>query len=266
MLCDSRRTENASTATVVHRLVMPGVGGLPSRRGADQAGQRATGSADGAGGALSGFAAVTDTHGGHVSRGRGGGREMVGRAHFRIRRPGRQGGRGRGLGPQRQIPGGLPLCHGHDGQAARLGEIRGRRLPRPARCGHGFGPAVARPGPEGRQPEEHAAAEGHVQHYQRQDGRRDRTGRPAGGLRAQLQPHRGLRRLGVPVLSSLLLSAAAGLGVRHVAGGRHRLRPGRRRRQLHVGRLRLGAWRRRYRRQPLQQHQRQPAHRPEQRQ
>ncbi|KAG0771753.1 hypothetical protein G6F22_016221 [Rhizopus arrhizus] len=94
----------------------------------------------------------------------------------------------------------------------------------------------------------------------------DRARRPASRLRAQLQPDRGLWRLGLSLVSPLLLSAAAGLGVRDLAGGRHRFRPGRGRRGFHVGRIQLGTQRRGHQRQPVQQRQRQPAHQQRQQQ
>lgn len=141
---------------------------------------------------------------------------------------------------QRQVPGGVSVGHGSDGAPAAMGQVAGRCLPGAARRRHGFRAAPARRSQEGRHADQQQAAESHHHRKRRQDRRGGRAGRSAGGLRSQLQPHRGVRRLAVSGLSALLLSAAARLGLRDRPGRRHRLRPGRGGGRRHVGRLRLG--------------------------
>ena len=112
----------------------------------------------------------------------------------------------------------FPAGPGADERQARLDAEARRRLPRPAEGRARRRAAPAREGAGVRQPQDHRAAEGHRRAgtgshrwAAAADDREDRAGEPAGDLRADLQPDRRLRRLGLPGLSAVLLAALPGL-------------------------------------------------------
>ena len=203
----------------------------------------------GAGRALSRCAAGADPDGGELSAGGGRGGALVeGQSQPQgRRRPGR--GQGQGLGRQREVAGGLPAGPGDDEQQARLDPEGGRRDDRPAVRRGGLHPAAARPGAGGRQPQDHAAADGDARSRRaparRPARRRDRdpADQSGHGLRAGLQPELGLRSVALSGLSAVLLSrrpTTAGVVLWRGAGRRLQLRPGLRGRRRHVRRLELG--------------------------
>ena len=214
--------------------------------------------------ALSRRSAVADPDGRDLSPGGGrGGALDAGQPQPQGRRRG-PGGQGQGLGRQREVAGRLPADAGDDEQPPRLDPEDRRRDDRPAEGRGRFHPAPARQGGRGRQPQDHAAAEGH----DADDGGGRRSAiviepaNPEVDLRAVLQSDLGLRAVALSGLSASLLSAAAQL--RRGAGDRHDVRAGRRGRGGDVRRLALGLERRRLgqqlhhrQRQPRDQHQRQ---------
>ncbi len=150
-----------------------------------------------------------------------------------------------------------------DGRAPGLGAEHRRCLPRTARRRDGVGTTPARAGTEGGKPENHRAAEGCREgDGTADDGDPDRARQSGSRLCAQLQPDRGVRHLGVSLLSADLLATAARLLPSRCDGPCRRpgVRHGHRHRGLALGRFRLGAQRRRHQRQSLQQHQRQQSH------
>ena len=96
------------------------------------------------------------------------------------------------------------------GDAARLGAEPRRCLSRFVEGRARLGTAPARPGAEDRHPQELRAADGdrRAGAADAADRHHDRARKSAGGLRAGVQPRRGVRRMALSSLSAVLLPAA----------------------------------------------------------
>ncbi len=155
----------------------------------------------------------------------------------------REGGAGQALGPERAVAGRLPAGDPDDGRPARLDAEPRRRLPGLVEGRARLGSAAADQGPAAGQPQDDRAAEGdrRAGTADAADRDQDRAHEPGGGLRAGLQPDRGLWRLALSGLSAVLLPALPGLLPGRRARHRHRLRRRRGRRGVRSGAMRTGA-------------------------
>ena len=199
--------------------------------------QRATRSTDGAGRAVSRFAAGPVADGHHLSRGLRGRSSMVEVAPRCQRRRGSEDGRERAMGSVGGIAGRLSRGAHHVQSKPRLGARHRRRVPDAARRRDGLRAAAPPQGAGRRQPQVQRTDEG-VDAGPRAGatdcrrpairastaGDRHRARAALSGVRAVVQPDRGLRTMAVVCLPARLLPAAAWLLV--VADDRHRYRLG----------------------------------------
>ena len=108
------------------------------------------------------------------------------------------------LGSERQVAGQFSPGADDDEREARMDAETGRRFSRAAKAGHGYHPESARQGASGRQSQDDQRTDRH----RRRKNHQDRACQSAGGLRAELQSHGGIRRLAVPDLPALFLLSA----------------------------------------------------------